>query len=682
MRRRFVSAMCILSMGSTAVHGQQANPFAEWDELQKKTSAAEVQQKPETGSAAARRSATVRPGGIQYFAPSKDAADTRIQTGEAVETTIAKDKRTVREESQPVSASEATARPLMVERLKSRSATQQPPASATTKDAAPASSGGAVTTASFDSSTAGSSGVQQVSGERQQSGASDNTNPFAELLKGATAEENPFSVGEPAFDLPMPQQASTAKPASTMTAFESKSVSSTDSGVQSPGVTMQWIRHGEFNVGQAGEVELQVQNTSRSMVSGVTAEVVIPEGLSVNSVSPQPTAGASSPTWTLGELKAGEKRSIMFNVTPSQRGEVRMDAFVRLTGYSSSSFAVREPMLAVVVDGPANVEVGQQISYTVRVNNPGTGVAGNVLIQAAIPEGLEHRRGSLLTIEIGTLNPGESRQAQLIVTAVRGGEHDMAVRVIADGGLLDQTVSEVTIEEPRLNLQITGPAEQMAGRTGDYMLQVVNEGGVPSANVRAKYRVPDGFEYVSADRGGKFNEVDRSIEWFVGTVGSGGSSQFRVVLKATETGSALHQAGVISEHGKVTMAEHATRVDGTAVLEMKVAASQSQINVGDEVTYEIRISNTGSRAAENVGVSCELPSALELLSVAGPSEYIAENGVMVFKSLPQVEVGKSAVFAIRLRSNRDGNHRIRLRVASESITEALIGEETASVIAR
>ena len=343
MRRRFVSAMCILSMGSTAVHGQQANPFAEWDELQKKTSAADVQQKPDSGSSATRRSATVRPGGIQYFAPSKDAAATRIQSADPVQTAIvgeksaATDESTLSEASQAAPASEPTARPLMVERLKSRSTTQQQPASvmkselpapaSSVTSSAAAPSAGSVSRAAFDSSTAGSSGVQQVSGERQQIGASDNTNPFAELLKGSTSEENPFGAGEPAFDLPVPQPASAARPSSTLTTFESKPASQADSGVQSPGVTMQWIRHGEFNVGQAGEVELQVQNTSRSTVRGVTAEVVFPEGLSVNSVSPQPTTGASSPTWTLGEMKAGEKRSIMFNVTPSQRGEVRMDAF-------------------------------------------------------------------------------------------------------------------------------------------------------------------------------------------------------------------------------------------------------------------------------------------------------------------------------------------------------------------
>jgi uncharacterized repeat protein (TIGR01451 family) len=328
------------------------------------------------------------------------------------------------------------------------------------------------------------------------------------------------------------------------------------------------------------------------------------------------------------------------------------------------------------------MEVGQQGTFVVRVSNPGSGMASNVLIQAAVPDGLEHRRGSLLTIEIGTLNPGESRQAQLNVTAVKGGEQQMAIRALADGGLTSQTAAALEVAEPELSLEITGPAEQMSGRTEQYLLQVMNQGDVPSANVRAKYRVADGFEFVSADRGGKYNDDERSIEWFVGTLQGGESSRFHVSLRAAETGALLHQAGVISEHGKVTMTEMETSVEGTAVLDLKIVASQNQLQVGDEITYDVEIANTGDRSATAVGFSCELPTGLELVETSGPTEYIAENGVVVFKSLAEIEAGKTAVYSVRARCTREGTHRLRLRAASESISEPLIGEETTIAAAR
>ena len=185
-----------------------------------------------------------------------------------------------------------------------------------------------------------------------------------------------------------------------------------NSGPQSPGVTVQWVKHGGFNVGQECDVELVVKNTSQTIVRSVMAEAVIPPNVEVVEARPAAVEGSEMPTWTFGELQPGQSRSVMLKVIPQTRGDVQLDAYVRLTGTASSQFAVQEPMIGVVVSGPENVEIGQQVGYIVRVSNPGTGLANNVVIQAAVPEGLEHRNGSLLTIEIGTLNPGESRQLE------------------------------------------------------------------------------------------------------------------------------------------------------------------------------------------------------------------------------------------------------------------------------
>jgi uncharacterized repeat protein (TIGR01451 family) len=445
---------------------------------------------------------------------------------------------------------------------------------------------------------------------------------------------------------------------------------------------VQWVRKGSFNVGQECDVELVVENSSRAVVRSVMTEAAIPEGVEVIDATPAPMAGADAPSWTFGELQPGETRTVALKLKPTQRGDVRLDAFVRLTGYSSSEFAVEEPMIGVSVAGPESVEVGEQAGYVVRVSNPGTGIASNVVIQAAIPEGLEHRGGSLLTIDIGTLNPGESRQARLSLTATRGGAHELAVRAIADGGLSDESATAVAVAEAQLGIELQGPAEHLAGRTADYSLTVTNSGNVPSANVRAKYRIPEGYEFVSANRGGKYAEADHSIEWFVGTVQPDEDSQFSVTLKAVSAGELLHRAGVISEHGRVTMCDLTSEVQGIAALDLKIAADNPAPRVGDEVLYTVTIQNTGSRAAQAVGLSCELPSGLELVSADGPSEHIAENGVMVFRSVKTVEPGKSAEYTITARCVREGNLRLRLRVGSESITEPLIGEEATTVSAR
>jgi uncharacterized repeat protein (TIGR01451 family) len=505
--------------------------------------------------------------------------------------------------------------------------------------------------------------------------------PAAQAFGGKSAPAKPVATKSvPAETVPV--KAVSATRSAEVLSPAGSGIAAADSGPQSPGVTVQWVRRGEFNVGQECDIDLVVQNTSKSSVRSVMTEASIPEGLELVEAKPSAMEGSETPTWTFGELKPGEARTVAMKVIPRQRGDVRLDAFVRMTGFSSSEFSVQEPLISVEVSGPETVEVGQQAGYVVKVSNPGTGLANNVVIQAAIPEGLEHRSGSILSIDIGTLNAGESRQAKLSLTAVKGGVQDVAVRAIASGDLTDETTATVTVAEPQLKIAISGPEEQLAGRTSNYTMSVSNGGGVPSENVRAKYRIPEGFEFVSANRGGKYSKTDHSIEWFVGTLQPDGSSDFSLTLRATEPGELLHQAGVISEHGQVTMCDYNTVVEGMAALDLKIVSSSKDLAKGDDVTWEVRIRNTGSREASNVGMSCELPSGIQLVDAEGPSEHIAENGVMVFRSLPAIAPDEEVAYSIRATCLREGNHRLRLRVASESISEPLIGEESATVVER
>jgi uncharacterized repeat protein (TIGR01451 family) len=689
IRKSLAGFLALMVLGSSGIARSQDDPFAEWDRLNPR--------KPATTSRAAKKT-------TMYFAPSSGAvaeqAGTRTEAGS---------------ETGSATAAAATARKPAIP-LRERIAARPADTNSSTAAAAPAGNSNIkpavstqadevstsnVTRATYESQPDERPPIRQVSGRPEQ-------DTFDEFLKAgggsaveasAGAPEDEFESGEPLLlkrrvlgtvpaARPAPAQAtskSTAvKPVSgeVRTAMAEKPAAGEQTGPQSPGVTVQWVRKGAFNVGQECDVELVVENSSRAVVRSVMTEAAIPEGVEVIDATPAPMAGADAPSWTFGELQPGETRTVALKLKPTQRGDVRLDAFVRLTGYSSSEFAVEEPMIGVSVAGPESVEVGEQAGYVVRVSNPGTGIASNVVIQAAIPDGLEHRGGSLLTIDIGTLNPGESRQARLSLTATKGGAHELAVRALAEGGLSDESSASVAVAEPQLSIDMNGPSEHFAGRTADYSLTVTNTGKVPSANVRAKYRIPEGYEFVSADRGGKYAEADHSIEWFVGTVQPEEDSQFNVTLKAVGAGELLHQAGVISEHGRVTMCDLVTEVQGTAALDLKLAADSKSPRVGEEVQYSVTIENTGSRAANGVGLSCELPSGLELIDASGPSEHIAENGVMVFRSVKSIEPGESAEFTIKARCTREGSLRLRLRVASESITEPLIGEEATTVSTR
>ena len=445
-------------------------------------------------------------------------------------------------------------------------------------------------------------------------------------------------------------------------------------GVQQPSVEVQWSRQGKLNIGQKSPCSLIVTNTGGSLVRNVTVEAAVPDGVDVVSAVPAPQPGTSR--WSVGDLAPGELRSIDMVMIPRRPGDVALNAFVRFTGYSTSVLNVREPMLQIAVEGPDAVTVGELGGYKVRVENPGTGTAHNVVIEAQVPKGLQHRSGSVPRIHVGTLNPGESRQALLKLSALDGGQYRLAVRAVADGGVRSEAQMEVSISKPSLEVSISGPDVAAVGKLSEYGVIVTNTGNIASINVRLKYQLPVDTRFIRADRGGVYQTEERLVDWFVGTIQPGESASYGVTLEAGSPGTSLHRAGVKSEHTDITMVSHSTTVTGLPELYLDVDTAEPVPAVGEESVVRIVLQNEGIVDATNVGLVCELPSGWEFVAAEGPSVFLAESGVVIFRSIDAVKAGGEETYLIRGRCVRAGRHRIRVRVGSPSLTEPLIGEGT------
>lgn len=492
----------------------------------------------------------------------------------------------------------------------------------------------------------------------------------------ATAEaENPF--------LPTPSEPAAPSGNVTETAAENRgqlieladSQLSGESGPRTPMVTVEWVKKGDINVGQPAECELVVKNSGSVPAADIAIEAHFPSTVRLTRAVPEPSNANAAVTWNFSKLAPGESRTIEITMIPSKRGSLGTMAFVRFTGAASGQFEVQEPLLKLAVDGVGEALIGEPAPQVITVSNPGTGVARNVTIEALIPAGLEHPRGERLSMDIGSLSPGESRRVRLSLVAIAGGPQSLQIRAQADAELEQVTAAQVNVIAPSLKLAVNGPSLRYVGRSGKYDIVITNDGSVASSNVRAKYKVPDGFKFLKADRGGKFDQATRTVDWFVGGLEAGKSSTVSVQLQCEELGAFTHQAIAVSEHGARSVAQLDTRIEGSASLVLEIADQHDPIEIGNETSYEIRVRNEGSKAATNVGISCELSSGVELVSARGPGESISENGLVMFKSLPQLAPGQAAVFTVTVRGKIEGNHRFRARLASDSITEPLIFEE-------
>jgi hypothetical protein len=497
-------------------------------------------------------------------------------------------------------------------------------------------------------------------------------NPAASATAGlGTAPETPsrstvtFSRSNPA---------APARP--TVAAAKSASYeAATSSTTAAPAVNLEWRKQSDMNVGQECTCQLVVKNSGQSTAQNVEVRAFFPNTVRLVNAKPAPARSEEFLGWELSELPAGEERCIEITLVPMQRGEISTRADVRFSGTATGSFAIAEPMLEIELEGPAKVLIGEPASQVVSVKNPGTGIASHVQIEAIIPDGLEHPRGQRLQMELGNLNPGESRSVRLALAATKGGHHQVNVQARAESGLVRTAATEVEVIAPSLVAQIDGPGLRYLGRQGTFLVSISNDGAAASDNVQLRYKVPVGFEFVSADRGAQYDAASGLVNCFIGRLERGQKSEVKILLAARQTGEFKHLARASSEHGAIADAEFATVVEGTPSLAMHVKDLEDPVEVSSETTYEIRVRNEGSAGARSVGVVCELPLGMSLVSAQGPTEYVADQQVLRFKPLPELAAGQFQVFKVRVAATNPGTLRFKAHLSSESIDEPLTAEE-------
>jgi uncharacterized repeat protein (TIGR01451 family) len=435
------------------------------------------------------------------------------------------------------------------------------------------------------------------------------------------------------------------------------------------------VKKSEINVGQECQLELVVKNAGASPVEQVAVDAIFQTPVRLTSVRPQPIENRDRLTWNLTTLSAGAEERIALSLIPGRRGDLGLKAQVRLTGSASAAFRVEEPLLKVALKGPAEVMLGDSAAQMIIVSNPGTGAAHDVKITAQLSQGLEHARGESVDMEIGTLAPGESRTVRLPLTGVKGGPQTVSVTASAGAELAQVATATVNVISPSLTVTAEGPALRYKGRHAKFTVKVSNDGSVANNNTRVVQTVAEGFQFVSADRGGKFDPSSRTVSWFLGRLEPSESIEVACELTAVALGDFTQSFVATSDAGARAEAAVETRVDGTPALTMEVADLDDPVEVGVETAYEIRVKNEGSKAASNVVVSCELPAGVQLVAARGPTDARAEKRTLTFRPVSQLSPGQESIFRVHVKGVQEGQHRIQARVSSDSLEEPLLKEE-------
>jgi uncharacterized repeat protein (TIGR01451 family) len=462
---------------------------------------------------------------------------------------------------------------------------------------------------------------------------------------------------------------------------ESASNSETPTGHREPAVSLEWVGPTTARLNQPTPYQIIAKNISTSALSNVCVHYHIPAGVKVAASEPSAQREGDLLTWQLGTLMPLQDKRIELQVLPEAKGAMSCRASVTFTGSSTIKVQVCEPKLQIKTAAPEQVLVGDIAAVAVTVSNPGDGTADHVKVRALLPDGLEHTRGKKFELDLGCLAPGEIRTVQLVCLAKNTGPQQVDCFVSADDGLSAQDVAKVEVVLARLELVVTGPKLRYLDRHASYVLKVTNPGSASANNVSIVHHLPEGFKFDKASHGGRHDFVSRSVSWFIGDLAPGDSREVTLDVFATSIGDYQHKAVATAARGLKTEGEIMTRVEGLSALLMELVDTDDPVEVGSETSYEIRVTNTGTKMETNLELVCTVPEKMEFRGAkcAAGCRYRVEGREVIFEALPRLAPRADVTYRVVVRGIAPGDMRFRARIKADGLSEPVLREESTKV---
>ena len=399
------------------------------------------------------------------------------------------------------------------------------------------------------------------------------------------------------------------------------------SGAQAVGVTVKVLAPRDINLHQESTLKIVVTNTGSTPALGVEVFYLIPEALEVVETPQDVIKTGVHLIWKVDTLAPGAERTLPLRVKAVKVGMLEHAASVVVRAGTKESTHVKQPLLKVEQSPRSRTVLkGTEARFDIRVSNPGTGPARNVLIQAKLSDGLRHEQGEHIQLLLPVLESGHQVDLDpLIADAVAGSMQSCTVTVSSPDvpQPTAEAVSKIELEvvEPMLDLKISGPDERYTDTIAMYTITVKNPGTAAAQGVRVGATIPLGgvpLPDATVDNYGRtYDPKKRLFLWNIPQLNHGEevNLEFAVRLGGLTIYKITTEARASRPIDLSASAVCSTHVAGMAEIHFEVTEPRRVLDVGEETTYEVRIHNGGSKDATNLLVRAELSEHLKVASI-------------------------------------------------------------------
>ena len=439
---------------------------------------------------------------------------------------------------------------------------------------------------------------------------------------------------------------------------------------------LQKVLPSEVRAGEPFEFRIEVTNLTDLILEAVTVSDRVSDNLEPESSDPLWAQNRNGTlVWELGQLEAHETRIIRLNAVVDAAGLAQSCATVtyRNSGICSSITVVR-PKLELSLEMPPEALTCEDLKIDYTLKNTGNGSASNVRIRHTLPTNLVTEQGyTSYQIKAGTLSPGESITRQVTVKARDLGRFQTSAVVIADGNLHAQSNDAVmTVVKPKLQISCAAPKQAHLRRAVRYRIEATNAGTAVSDSTVVKAIIPAEAEIL--DIGSDGEKIDDKLVWQLGSLKPNETQQLTFVLSGAEPGTFHTTSQIEGSCAEPASSSTITALKGISAIRLEVIDQDDPIEVGNNVTYTIRVKNQGTAPGTNILLHCDLEDGMEYVDSSGPTKGSVNGSRLEFAPIEALEPQAERTWEVKIKASAAKDARFKVELNSAEMSRPV--EET------
>ncbi len=155
---------------------------------------------------------------------------------------------------------------------------------------------------------------------------------------------------------------------------------------------------------------------------------------------------------------------------------------------------------------------------------------------------------------------------------------------------------------------------------------MTNPGDAAASNVTVSDVVPAGFKVMAASDGGRHDFSTRTVSWFLGEIPPGQTREVKLEVQAVNPGEHKHHAAAVGARGLRAEADKTTKVEGVSAVMVELVDTEDPVEVNGDTAYEVRITNTGSKAETDIKLVAVVPDKEEKTEGRGRPGQVPRRG--------------------------------------------------------